>query len=116
MRSIHAFDHIFIHRLPVDMRKQINGLSIIASEELKLDLKASSLFVFTNKPRTLIKILYFDRSTFALWLKRLEGAEFPWPRKDGDGVLSVGAEEMDQLLEGINIWTRFKSVDFKHIV
>ncbi|MBC7421477.1 MAG: IS66 family insertion sequence element accessory protein TnpB [Bdellovibrio sp.] len=55
----------------MDMRKSISGLSMIVASEMKLDLKANSLFIFTNKPRTHIKILYFDRSGFALWLKRI---------------------------------------------
>ena len=116
MRSIHSFDNIFIHRAPVDMRKSINGLSIIASAEMKLDLKASTLFVFTNKRRTLLKILYFDKSGFALWLKRLESSKFPWPSKDGDKAIKVDVQDMEMLLEGINIWTRFKKVDFNYVV
>ena len=72
MRSIFDFNSLFIHREPVDMRKSINGLSVIVQEEMKLDLKSSSLFIFTNKRRTHMKILYFDKSGFALWLKRLE--------------------------------------------
>jgi len=116
MRSIHSFDNIFIHRSPVDMRKSINGLSAIAQSEMKLDLKSSSLFVFTNKRRSLLKILYFDQSGFALWLKRLEGSKFPWPRKDGDQTIRLQVEDMEMLLEGVNIWTRFKRVDFEYVV
>jgi len=98
------------------MRKSINGLSIIVAEEMKLDLKSSSLFIFTNKRRTHMKILYFDKSGFALWLKRLEGTNFSWPKKMEKEVIEVEAKDLELLLEGLNIWTRFKEVDFEYVI
>ena len=61
-----------------DFRKQINGLSIIAKEELKQNIFSSILFMFCNKNRTRIKILYWDMNGFCLWQKRLEKEKFPW--------------------------------------
>ena len=72
MKSIFDSDKIFILRKPVDMRKSINGLSSIVSEEMKLDLKSTSLFIFCNQRRTHMKVLYFDRSGIAVGFKRLE--------------------------------------------
>ncbi len=116
MKSIFEFENLFIHRKPIDMRKNINGLSAIVSEEMKLDLKGKSLFIFCNKPRTRLKILYFDRSGFALWLKKLEESKFPWPGVKFDkDVLSVQHHELEMILDGINIWTRFENVHFDHI-
>src|ERR1700733_7746273 len=102
MKSIFDFKNLYIHRNPVDLRKSINGLSSIVAEEMKLDLKGSSLFIFSNQRRTHMKILYFDRSGFALWLKRLEGEKFPWPRNFDKEIISIEAKEMALLLEGIN--------------
>ena len=68
MRSLSTFSQIYIHRVHVDLRKSINGLSVIVSKEMGLDLRSDSLFIFTNRRRT--HILYFDKSGFALWLKR----------------------------------------------
>ena len=116
MKSIHEFERIFIHKGFVDMRKSINGLSVIVAEEMKLDLKSSSLFIFTNKRRTHMKILYFDKSGFAMWLKRLEGTKFSWPKKIEKEVIEVEAKDLELLLEGLNIWTRFKEVDFDHVI
>jgi transposase len=98
------------------MRKSINGLSAIVETEMKLDLKGASLFIFTNKPRTHMKILYFDRSGFALWLKRLEGSKFPWPKTSDTGTIAILAKDMALLLEGINVWTRFEDVHFERVV
>ena len=59
---------IYVRPGTTDMRKQINGLSIIVQEQLKLDPFSGSLFVFCNKRRHLLKILYWDKTGFALWL------------------------------------------------
>ena len=98
------------------MRKSINGLSAIVAEEMGLDLKASAIFIFCNKPRTHMKILYFDRSGFALWLKRLEESKFSWPLKFDDETILITAKDLELLLEGINIWTRFSDVHFEQVV
>ena len=98
------------------MRKSINGLSVIVDQEMKLDLKKSALFIFCNKRRTHIKMLYFDRSGFALWLKRLEEAKFSWPRNLEDEVIEIAPSDLELLLEGINIWTRFEKIHFDHVV
>lgn len=117
MKSLHEFKSIFIHRDPVDMRKSINGLSVIVVAEMNLDLKSSSLFIFTNKPRTHIKILYFDKSGFALWLKKLEAAKFPWPKLAAEtNVISISVQDLEFILDGINIWSRFKEVYFENII
>jgi transposase len=62
-----------------DMRKSINGLSIIASEQMKLDIFSGHLFVFCNRSKTILKILYWDRNGFCIWQKRLEKDRFKWP-------------------------------------
>ena len=116
MRSIFYFESLYIHRDPVDLRKNINGLSVIVCEEMKLDLKSRSLFIFCNQRRTHIKILYFDRSGFALWLKRLEDSKFPWPKNWNEETISVAAKDFELVLDGINIWSRFQDVHFEKVV
>jgi transposase len=54
------------------MRKAINGLSLIVADQLDLDAFSGSLFVFCNRGRTIIKILYWDRNGFCLWQKRVK--------------------------------------------
>jgi transposase len=116
MKPLSSFASIYIYRQPVDMRKSINGLSIIVDQEMKLDLQASSLFIFCNKKRTHMKALYFDRSGFALWLKKLDQSKFPWPKGVDIDVINVNLADLELLLEGINIWTRFESVHFEQII
>lgn len=116
MKSISEFKNLYIHRDPVDMRKSINGLSAIVEQEMKLDLKSSALFIFCNGRRTHMKILYFDRSGFAIWLKKLEGSKFSWPLKLDEETVSIAISDMELLLEGINVWTRFEDVHFDQVV
>ena len=116
MRSFREFEALFIHRRPVDMRKNINGLAAIVQEEMKLNLRSASLFIFCNERRTRMKILYFDRSGFALWLKRLEDSKFPWPKHFEQETISISREDMALLLDGVNVWSRFEEVHFEHVV
>ncbi len=63
-----------------------------------------------------MKILYFDRSGFALWLKRLEGSKFPWPKHFDDDTIVIAAKDMELLLDGVNVWTRFNDVHFEKVI
>lgn len=96
---------IYLHRDPVDFRKEVNGLSIIVEEKMRLSLFDEALFVFCNKRRTQIKALYWDKTGFALWQKRLEKDKFKWPRKYRDSVLTLSSEQWSWLLRGFNIHT-----------
>ncbi len=116
MKSFQDFNHIYIHKQKVDLRKNINGLAVIVQEEMKLDLKSSSIFIFTNQKRNLMKVIYFDKSGFCLWLKRLEESKFPWPKELEKDVIEITQKDLSLILDGINIWTRFKDVCFETVV
>ena len=116
MKAVSEFANIFLCREFVDFRKSINGLSAIVAADLNLDLKQSALFIFCNKRRTHMKMLYFDRSGFALWLKRLEDAKFPWPKDIHKNVVDISAKDLELLLDGVNIWTRFENVYFEAVI
>lgn len=105
MKSPEQFLSVFLWRESVDFRKSINGLSSMVQEELKLDPYSDALFVFCCQRRKRIKILYWDRTGFALWYKRLEEDLFPWPRHLQDGVVQIFTKELEWLLDGINIWS-----------
>jgi transposase len=67
---------VFLYGQPVDMRKSYDGLYALARNGLKQDPLSGHLFAFVNRRATQIKILYFDRSGWALWAKRLEAGRF----------------------------------------
>lgn len=104
MKSLKDFTKVFIHRDPVDMRKQINGLSALVESARMGSLMAPHLFVFMGRKRDSIKILYFDRSGFALWQKRLEAAKFIWPRKHTESVVQISSDQLAWLLDGYDVW------------
>ena len=95
---------VYLHRLPVDFRKAINGLSLIVQEELKLDPYSESLFVFANKARNRIKLLYWERNGFCLWHKRLEKNKFAWPINHDADKVELNIQELNWLLDGFDIW------------
>jgi transposase len=91
---------VHLYGRPVDMRKSYDGLYALTRHELGQDPCSGQLFVFINRRATQIKVLYWDRSGFCLWGKRLEQGRFlaDWRR--------ITTREMDWtglklLLEGI---------------
>jgi transposase len=72
---------IFVRPGTTDFRKQINGLSIMVQDDMELDSLSNNLFLFCNKKRNRLKVLYWDKNGFCLWLKRLEKDRFPWPKE-----------------------------------
>lgn len=86
----------------VDMRKSIDGLSILVAQRFALDPFAGHMFAFSNRRRTVVKVLYWDRNGFCLWQKRLEKERFRWPASQEE-VLKVGHRELQWLVEGLEI-------------
>jgi transposase len=85
-----------------DMRKAINGLSLLVESQLDQNALSGHLFVFCNRRRTIIKALYWDSNGFCLWQKRLEEERFRWPETEAD-VVEVGPRELQWLLSGLEI-------------
>lgn len=95
---------VYLHKEAIDFRKQINGLSAIVQESLQLDPFAANVFVFINRGRSRIKILYWDRNGFCLWMKRLEKHKFAWPTAIREDKVIVHTRELQWLLDGFDIW------------
>ena len=94
---------VYIHRDPVDFRKSINGLAIIVEDAMTLSPMSGAVYVFCNKKRDKLKILYWDRTGFALWYKRLEQHKFKWPRRLSEPVITLTEQQFHWLLEGYDI-------------
>ncbi len=117
MIDVKSFTSIFIHRKPVDMRRGINGLSEIVQMEEMGSFAGRHLFVFCGKRKNSIKILYFDKSGFCMWQKRLDKDRFPWPRKLEEEVIHITPEQLSWLLEGYDVWKMraFSEVKFEKV-
>ena len=74
MFGLSAAVRVYLATEPADMRKSFDGLAALASSNLALDPLSGHLFVFINKRRDRIKVLYWDRDGMAVWAKRLEHA------------------------------------------
>jgi transposase len=101
---LHLFSGIKVYLAlgVTDMRKSINGLSIIVESHFELDPFSGHLFVFSNRRRNIMKILYWDRNGFCLWHKRLEKHYFKWPETKED-MITIGQRELMWLIEGLEI-------------
>ena len=72
---------IYLHRVPIDMRKGRNGLAALAQEVMKVDPFSGALCIYVGRRFNALKILYWDRNGFALWSKKIESTEkYHWPR------------------------------------
>jgi len=91
---------IYLYRGPVDMRKSFNGLSALVASYFSSDLLSGAFFIFINRRRNLIKILYWDNDGLALWYKRLEKGTF---RFSEDGKTQLSRREFTMLLEGVEV-------------
>ena len=85
-----------------DMRKQINGLSILVQESMELDPFSGSVYVFCNRQRSIVKAIYWDRNGFCLWQKRLEKDRFRWP-DSREEVLGISSQQLRWLLDGLEL-------------
>jgi transposase len=95
---------VYVCREAVDFRKSIDGLAALVTTTLGRDPYAAQLYVFTNRRRDKVKVLYWERCGFVLWYKRLERARFPWPRAgEGAGVALTG-RELNWLLDGVDLF------------
>jgi transposase len=105
MLSFSGSLRIFIALEPCDMRAGINTLHALVVDRLKEDSRSGSLFVFGNKRRRLLKVLYWDGTGMWLMCKRLEEGTFFWPRaaQEGQSKLQLTPEAFAMLTDGIDM-------------
>jgi transposase len=94
---------IYLAIEPVDMRKQFNGLWTLTKERLREDPRQGAAFIFTNKDRDRLKILYWDGTGPWIFVKRLEKGRFTWPVGSDATKLSLAPEALAMLLAGIDL-------------
>lgn len=88
-----------------DMRRSFDGLHTLVRDHLKLDVFAGHLYVFANKRRDRVKILYWDRDGLAVWAKRLEAGTYALPLGRPGEPRELTAAELGALLSGIDLST-----------
>jgi len=103
MKMFLEVPEVFLHRDVVDFRKSINGLVGIVEDELEYDAYTGTLFVFCNKAKDKLKILYWDKTGFALWYKRREKQKFKWPSKVSSQAFELTEQQLTWLLSGYDV-------------
>jgi len=91
---------LFYHN-PIDMRKGINGLTILISNDLSINPGDGSIYVFYNKSYNKLKLIYWDRNGFCLFYKILSKEKFKIPKLLSSQIISM--EELRWLLDGLDI-------------
>jgi transposase len=86
-----------------DLRKSIDGLAALVSQVFKEDLFSNSLFVFCNRDRDKLKILYWDHNGFWLYYRRLERGHFRWPKHPAQNTLPISRRQLQWLLDGLTL-------------
>ena len=93
---------IYLYNLPVDMRRSFDGLMAIVQTEFQHDVRQGDLFLFINKRRDRIKMLWWDDDGLAIFMKRLEEGTFERPANTADDKhLQMDRTELSLLLSGI---------------
>jgi transposase len=108
---------VYLHREPVDMRRQRNGLAALVRAVINQDPFGNALFCFIGKGRDKLKILYWNRNGFVVWYKAIEGKEkFYWPRRSEEAVVTLTGEQLGWLLEGYDIakMKPHRALEFAH--
>jgi len=104
MHPGHDIREVYLYLDAIDFRKSIDGIAAIIELELGLNIFSGTLFVFINRRRDKMKILYWCKSGFCLWYKRLEKERFAWIRGAGGASININSDELKWLIDGIDIW------------
>lgn len=103
MLSLPPSVRVFMAVEATDMRKSFDGLANETRRLIEKDPLSGHLFVFFNRRRTLVKVLYWDRNGYCVLAKRLERGTFHLPRVNEHGAIEVEAAELALILEGIDL-------------
>ena len=104
MLTIAAQTRIFIALHATDMRKGFDGLSGLVSDMLKQDPLSGALFLFVNRRRDRMKVLYWDGDGLAIWYRRLEQGTFQIPAANAQlNAIEIRSDEFTMLLRGIDL-------------
>ena len=89
---------------PADLRRSFEGLALLVRGALKEDERSSQIFVFTNRRRDRIRLLYWDGTGLWLMTKKLEAGNFSWSKvPEGAAKISLRAEALEMLLSGLDL-------------
>jgi transposase len=117
MFTISSQVRIYLARDPVDMRKSFHGLTSLTESVLKKDPLSGQLFVFINRRRDRIKVLYWGGTGFCIWYQQLEKGTYQLPRvakaHSEDGI-EITASQLSLILDGIDLSSVRQRPRYRH--
>jgi transposase len=102
LRPAREMPQIYLYRVPIDFRKQVNGLALLVEQELGHNPFSGALYAFTNRQHNKIKCLMWEDNGFVLYYKVLAEERFKWPAPS-QALLSLSGEQINWLLDGYDI-------------
>lgn len=100
----HGQQKYFLYARPTDMRKSFDGLCGLVRNGLRRNPTGGEVYIFLNRKRDMVKLLYWDRSGFVIYCKRLERGTFERPaQRDNSESMQLSWEELVLILEGISL-------------
>jgi transposase len=96
---------VFLYRLPTDMRKSFHGLVALTESAMQQDPLSGSLFVFLNRRRDRLKILYWGQTGFCIWYQQLEKGTYQLPAepREEQEAVEVTRSQLSLILDGIDL-------------
>jgi transposase len=105
---------IFIRPGYTDLRKAVNGLSVMIEQQMAGEPFSGNVYLFCNRGRTLLKAIWWDKTGFFFFFKRHEQDKFPLP-KTSEAVQELNAEQLTMLLQGIDFFRVHKTLFYKKV-
>ena len=107
---------IFLRQFPTDMRRSVEGLAIVTTNDLKHDPLSGNLFMFRCRRRDRLKQLNWDRNGYARWYKQLESGTFEFPQTtDGDTYMWIFHQDLSLLLSGVALRSVQRRKCYAHV-
>lgn len=97
---------VYLCVAPVDGRKQAASLALLVEQSLGRNVFEPALYIFTNRRRDRVRILYWERNGLCLWSKRLEQQQFIWPRSVSGNTVTINGRTLNALLDGFDVWSQ----------
>lgn len=114
MLTLKEDTQVYLCLQPVDMRKAINGLSVAVIDLLNKESTSGHLFIFFNKNKDKVKILWWDKNGYIIHYKRLEKGHFKIPKSPENKSMSIDSKQLNWLLAGLdfNLMNEFSDLNY----
>ena len=104
MLTMTSETNIYVYTAHIDMRKSIDGLVVLLADNYQLNPQTGDIFIFTNKTKNKIKLLFWDKNGFVLYYKKLERGRFNYSRYIRNQTVMISEKQLQALLMGLDFY------------